>query len=126
MTDIGTLSKQITPVAIVNADGTLLAETGSSGTTVVSPNVDTDSQITGQINIPTPGTAVQGPDVALTNGVFVKAHPANTGNVAVGNDGSDDVTMTNGFVLDAGEIILIQVANLNELWFDAATGGDDL
>ena len=78
----------------------------------------------GQITVTTAGTAVQGTSVTLTNGVYIKALAGNTGKVYVGNDGAADVTSANGFELSAGEMILVQVANLNEMWFDAATNGD--
>ena len=90
----------------------------------VSPVSGNSSGLCGQITVTTAGTAVQGPDVTLTNGVWIKALPENTGNVACGNDGADDITMSNGFVLEAGDLILEQVSNLNELWFDSAENLD--
>lgn len=89
-----------------------------------APNVSTATAISGQITVSNAGTAVQGSSVALTNGVWIKALAGNTGVVYVGNDGAGDVTSSNGFQLDKGDIILIQVANLNELWFDSATNND--
>ena len=83
-----------------------------------------DVVISGQITVATAGTAVQGPNIPLDNGAWVKALPGNTGNVAYGNDGADDVTMLNGYVLAAGDPDLAQVTNLNELWFDSAEDGD--
>jgi hypothetical protein len=92
---------------------------------VISPVLVTSTAITGQITVTTAGTAVQGPDVPLPNGVFIKALAGNTGKVYVGNDGAGDVTSGNGYELEAGKAAPpIQVANLNELWFDAATNGD--
>jgi hypothetical protein len=45
----------------------------------------------------------------------------NTGIGYVGNDGAGDVTSANGYELTAGQQAPpIQVANLNELWFDAS------
>lgn len=100
-----------------------MAQTGA--TIVVGPFIG-KSQMSGQIDIPSAGTAVQGPNIDCPNGVFIKALRANTGNVYVGNDGAGDVTTSNGFELDAGEVILIQVSNLSDLWFDAGTSGDDV
>lgn len=92
--------------------------------TVVSPPFSTATQITGQITVSTAGTAVQGPNIPLTNGVFVEALNSNIGNVYVGNDGAGDVTSSNGFELAAGKAVLVQVSNLNQLWFDAAVNGE--
>jgi len=78
----------------------------------------------GQITVTTAGTAVQGPDVALVNGVFINSHPSNTGLIAVGNDGTGDITTTNGYILGAGSADLWQVQNLNQLWFDASVNGE--
>ena len=90
----------------------------------VDPNLDTSVAISGVITVTTAGTAVQGSDIATPNGVFVKAAGANTGKGYVGNDGEDDVAATTGFELAASELILIQVSNLNELWFDTAVNGE--
>lgn len=87
---------------------------------VIGPLTSTAAAISGQITVTTAGTAVQGPSVALTNGVFIRALTANTGNVYVGNNGAGDVTTSGGYELDAGDIIVTQVPNLNYLWFDAS------
>jgi len=87
-------------------------------------SIDTSTAISGQITVTTAGTEVQGGDVALSNGVYVRALTGNTGVVYVGNDGAGAVTSSNGYQLDKGEMILVQVTNLNQLWFDAATNGD--
>ena len=91
---------------------------------VVNLNIDVDTAISGQITVTTAGTAVQGSDVDLSNGVIVKALGANAGKVYVGNDGAGDVTSANGYELAAGDVIILQVSNLSQLWFDAATSGD--
>ena len=91
---------------------------------VAGPFLDTGVVISGQITVTTAGAEVQGPDVPLSNGVFIKALAGNTGVVYVGNDGAGAVTSANGFQLDKGDMILVQVDNLNKLWFDAATNGD--
>lgn len=79
----------------------------------------------GQVTVTTAGTAVSGPDQKARL-VVVKALAGNTGIVYVGNDGAGDVTSSNGFELSTGESVLLQVPNLNELRFDAATNGDKL
>ena len=92
---------------------------------VAGPLLDTSVALTGQITVTTAGTAVQGPDVPLTNGAWIQAHPSNTGLGAYGNDGAGDVTVLNGIVLEAGNFgPPAQVANLNELWFDVAVNGE--
>jgi len=90
----------------------------------LSPTVSTSTAISGQITVTTAGTEVQGTDVLLPNGVYIKALAGNTGVVYVGNDGAAAVSSSTGFQLDASNMILVQVLNLNQLWFDAATNGD--
>lgn len=90
----------------------------------VAPPLDTSRAITGQVTVETAGTAVQGPDVALENGVIIKALSGNSGLGYVGNDGDDDVTSGNGFELSAGDQVPVMVSNLNELYFDVASNGD--
>jgi len=78
----------------------------------------------GQITVSTAGTAVQGTDIPGPE-FAITAEPGNTGVVYVGNDGAGDVTATNGYPLGTAEgWVYIQAANLNELWFDAASNGD--
>lgn len=78
----------------------------------------------GQITVTTSGTAVQGPDV---DGEWFTLVPlnGNTGQVYVGNDGSDDVTTSNGCEIPSAGLD-VQVWNLEGLWFDADTNGDKI
>lgn len=80
--------------------------------------------LAGQITVTTAGTAVQG--TAVSGSLFqIQALPGNTGVVYFGNDGADDVTATNGFPLPAaGPGVVIELENLSDVWFDAATNGD--
>ena len=78
----------------------------------------------GQITVTTAGTAVQGTATAKKALILIKALSTNTGLVYVGNDGAGDVTSSNGYELEAGDQIAVDVANLSDLWFDAATDGD--
>jgi hypothetical protein len=89
--------------------------------TVVGPTISTSSAITNQITVTTAGTRVRGTDITLTDGVFLKAHPSNTGIIYVG---LVDVDSSNGFPLGAGEVLFIGVSNLNELYFDASVSGE--
>lgn len=84
--------------------------------------------LSGQITVTTAGTAVVGPSTS-GKAFAIKAHPSNTGVVYVGNDGADDVTSANGFALDPGEGVVVDMTllpgtNLSIFWFDAATNGD--
>jgi len=79
----------------------------------------------GQVTVTTAGTAVQGTDT-IASLVALKAHPDNTDAVWVGNDDAGDVTNANGFPLEPGETIILQVGNVNELWFDADVNGEKI
>ena len=77
----------------------------------------------GQITVSAAGTAVVGTTEA--GDMFaVKAHPDNTDAVWVGQDGAGDVTNANGFPLDPGETIVLNIANLNLVYFDADVSGE--
>lgn len=96
-----------------------------SGVAVVrSLTVPTSVQISGQITVTTAGTEVQGPDISLPNGVYIKALAGNTGVMYVGNNGSGVVSSSTGFQLDKSNLIHLNIENLNQIWVDAATSGD--
>jgi len=77
----------------------------------------------GQITVTTAGTAVVGTTEA--GSLFcIKAHPDNTDAVWVGQDGANDVTNANGFPLNPGETIVLNMANLNQVYFDADVSGE--
>lgn len=99
---------------------------GGDPVSVVAPaNDPADSALSGQITVSTAGTEVQGPNIALPNGVYISALAGNAGVVYVGNDGAGAVSSSTGYQLRKdGPPILVQVSNLNKLWFDAATNGD--
>jgi len=78
----------------------------------------------GQITVTTAGTAVQGPASPQGLLFLLRAHPGNTGVVYAGNDGSDDVTASNGFPLSSTSVTQAYTSSLRDLWFDAATDGD--
>jgi len=108
----------------IRAEETVLVDTnGNIVTPGAAPATPVTSAISGQITVTTAGTAVQGPDVALTNGAYIHAIAANTGVVYFGNDGAGDVSSANGYELEAGKTLPSYVANLNQLWFDAAVNG---
>jgi len=75
----------------------------------------------GQITVAAAGTAVVGTTEA--GSLFaIKAHPDNTDVIWVGQDGANDVTSSNGFPLEPGETIVLNMANLNQVYFDADVG----
>ena len=79
----------------------------------------------GLITVTTAGTAVQGTS-RISHLIALKPHPDNTDAVWVGNDDLGDVTSSNGFPLDPGETIVIEVGNLADLWFDADVSGEKI
>lgn len=79
----------------------------------------------GQITVTTAGTEVAGPDVP--GGMFaIKAHPDNTDTVWVGNVGSGVVSSSTGFPLNPGQSVVIEIANLSLLMFDADVNGEKI
>lgn len=78
----------------------------------------------GQITVPTAGTAVQGPNepgIQFT----LAAHPANTGIIWIGNNGSNTVSNATGYGLKPGDPpLIVKAANLNEFWIDATVNGE--
>ena len=77
----------------------------------------------GLITVTTAGTAVVGTSRA-SHLIALKAHPDNTDAVWVGNDDASDVTAANGYPLDPGEAIVVEVGNLADLYFDADVSGE--
>lgn len=78
----------------------------------------------GQITVDTPGTAVQGRSTPRNGLVWIyKADPNNTGDVYIGNNGSNDVSSTDGFVLAAGDSVMLE-SDPHEVWVDAAVASD--
>ena len=114
LTDTGTWK-------IILPDLTLADYEWIQDVTSTFPNIPTTSAMSGQLTVTSAGTAVQGTSVSLLNGVYIKALSTNTGLIYVGYDGTaSNVTSTTGFELAAGDIILLQVANLNNLWFNSS------
>lgn len=80
--------------------------------------------LSGQVTVTTAGTAVRG--TSEPGRLFsIAAHPDNTDTVWVGNDGSNDITNLNSYPLAAGgSPIIIALANLDQVWFDADANGE--
>ena len=91
---------------------------------LITSIVTASGQLSGQITVTTAGTAVQGPNVAGTNGFYVRALDDNLLQVFVGNDGADDVTSSNGYELSPGESIVAHIDNMNELFVDSLVDND--
>lgn len=81
--------------------------------------------LSGQKTVTTAGTAVQ-LGTALINGpIIIKALDTNSGVVAIGNDGSNDVTVSNGLRLSAKETVELHYINsMSELYLDSAVNGE--
>lgn len=83
------------------------------------------AQISGQKTVTTAGTAVALGSLQVDGALLVKALDTNTGIVAVGNDGADDVTVSNGYRLSIGEVCIFEhVDNLAAIFVDSAVNGE--
>jgi hypothetical protein len=81
--------------------------------------------ISGQKTVTTAGTAVALGTESIQGPLMVKALPANTGYIYIGNDGSGDVSSSNGLALDAGEAVVFDwVGSLGTLIIDATVNGE--
>ena len=81
--------------------------------------------ISGQKTVTTAGTAVALGAQLINAPLMIKALDTNTGIVAVGSDGADDVTVSNGMCLAAGDVIIFEfIGNLATLWVDSAVNGE--
>lgn len=79
----------------------------------------------GQKTVTAAGTAERLSSGLVVNGpLMVKAKPANSGNIYIGNV-SGDVEASNGMILEPGEVIIFNhVGDLREIWIDAAVNGE--
>jgi hypothetical protein len=83
------------------------------------------AEISGQKTVTAAGTAVQLGALRIEGPLMVKALDTNTGIVALGNDGANDVTVSNGLRLAAGDVIVFDfVGDLANLWLDSAVNGE--
>ena len=81
--------------------------------------------LSGQKTVTTAGTAVQLGAQDIAGPLMVKALDTNTAIVAIGNDGSNDITLSNAFRLAAGEVVIFQfVGSLASLWLDSGVNGE--
>jgi hypothetical protein len=106
----------------LGADGVNDGDVSASNPMAVkSPLISVAAAYSGQITVTTPGTSIQGSDVALTNGVYIKALGGNTGKMYLGYATGDNRAK---YELSADQLILIQLSNLNQLWVDASVAGE--
>lgn len=81
--------------------------------------------ISGQKTVSAAGTAEVLGNQLVNGPLMVSALLGNTNPVVVGNDGSNDVTLTNGVLLAAGDFIVFDfVGNLASLWVDVTTNDE--
>ncbi len=81
--------------------------------------------VSGQKTVTTAGTAVALGNQDVLGPLMVKALDTNTGVVALGNDGANDVTVSNGLRLSAGDAVIFNyVGHLGSLWLDSAVNGE--
>jgi len=76
----------------------------------------------GQTTVAAAGTEVAlAASQAILSGVTIKALHANTGMIFVGKN---PVSSTTGYVLDAGESVFLEVANLATVYIDSSVNGE--
>jgi hypothetical protein len=82
-------------------------------------------QLSGQKTVNNAGTAEALGSVQVDYALLVRALDTNTGIVVVGNDGADDITVSNGYRLAAGEVCAFEhVDNLAAIYVDAEVSGE--
>ena len=83
--------------------------------------------LSGQTTVTTAGTAVHVGTQDVACPLMIKALDTNTGVVAIGNDGANDVTLSNGLRLEAGDVIVFEyVGNLASIWLDSGVNGEGI
>jgi len=81
--------------------------------------------LAGQKTVTTAGTAVALGTQDINGPLMVKALDTNTAIVAIGNDGANDVTLSNALRLAAGDVVVFEyVGNLASIWLDAGVNGE--
>lgn len=79
----------------------------------------------GQKNVTVAGTAERlHSGLAVNGALMVKAKPANSGNIYLGN-AEGGVSSSSGMILEPGEAVVFNhVGDLREIWVDAAVNGE--
>jgi len=79
----------------------------------------------GQKNVATAGTEVALGDQMINGPLMVKAKPANTGYIYLGNYGDNTVSSTTGLILAAGDAVIFDwVGSLSALLVDSSVNGE--
>jgi hypothetical protein len=83
------------------------------------------TSISSQKTVTSAGTAEALGSQIINAPLMVKALSANTGAIAIGNDGSDDVTISNGLLLSADDVVIFDyVGCLSSIYIDAENDGE--
>lgn len=80
--------------------------------------------ISGQKTVTAAGTAEALGSQQVNGLILITALDTNAGVVAIGNDGTGDVTVNNGHRLTANKSIIMEVGNLAEVMLDSAEDGE--
>jgi len=81
--------------------------------------------ISGLRLVTTAGTAVTLGTQRIDGPLMVKAIDTNSGVVALGNDGANDVTVENGLRLEKGDVVVFEwVGDLASIYLDSAVNGE--
>jgi len=76
----------------------------------------------GQKTVASAGTAERmHTSSVLEAGVYIKALAGNGGNIFVGNE---SVTSANGYALDAGESVFVEIDDVSKIWIDTDNATD--
>lgn len=90
---------------------------------VAPPKVSNTEVLSGVITITAAGTEESGPAVTSQVGFLLTPHPDNTGAVFIMGSTQD---VTTAFKLPADQAILLPVANLSQVKFDAEVSGEKI
>jgi hypothetical protein len=101
------------------------ANTGKFVELSVNREIADDAAISGQKTVAAAGTAEVLGSATITGALAIKALTTNTDLVYIGNDGSDDVSSSNGYPLDAGDVHIFEyISALSVLYVDSAVNGE--
>lgn len=123
VTNAGTFAVQVTSAPTTAVTGTFWQATQpvSIASTVATAEVAPTTIYNGNKNVTTAGTRVTLASSQAVKSVTIKAKKANTGVIYVGDT---SVSSSNGFALDPGETVSLDLANLNTVNLDASVSGE--
>lgn len=82
------------------------------------------TKISDQVTVTTAGTAVPLGNQQVNGLVIIKALDTNTAIVAIGNDGTNNVSLTTGTRLQQGELFPMDIGNLADVWLNSEVSGE--